>query len=243
MVTPTPPGGPIPKTGPQGFHDVTDGIAGDDGGAVPKTGPQGFDASSPVFLVDHAACILCDRCSRACDDVKKNNVIGRTGKGATAAIGFDLDVPMGESSCVQCGECMISCPTSAITFNPDAKVELPTNGIKLEPISVAELIKDPLFADVPPKLLQWQEGVVRRRRIKAGEVLCRQGDPGNIAYVIKSGRVEVTAYFPEAETAKGGLHKLRIKGRTHDVMMRTTARRGGHHRRGDGVHQRDTPQR
>ena len=38
------------------------------------------DASSPVFLVDHSACILCDRCVRACDDVKENHVIGRTGK-------------------------------------------------------------------------------------------------------------------------------------------------------------------
>jgi len=84
-----------------------------------------LDLSSPVFLVDHSACILCDRCSRACNDVKQNNVIGRTGKGATAGIGFDLDVPMGKSTCVQCGECMVSCPTTAITFRPVAQVRVP----------------------------------------------------------------------------------------------------------------------
>ena len=77
-----------------------------------------WDASSPVFLVDHSACILCERCIRACDEVQQNHVIGRTGKGPNAGIGFDLNDPMGESSCVKCGECMVSCPTSAITFKP-----------------------------------------------------------------------------------------------------------------------------
>ena len=87
-------------------------------------GHRPLDLSSPVFLVDHSACVLCDRCQRACNDVKKNNVINRTGKGASAGIGFDLDDPMGQSSCVQCGECMVSCPTSAITFRPVAQVRV-----------------------------------------------------------------------------------------------------------------------
>ena len=81
-----------------------------------------LDLTSPVFVVDHSACILCDRCWRACNDVKRNNVINRTGKGATAGIAFDLDRPMGRSSCVQCGECMVSCPTTAITFRPVGRV-------------------------------------------------------------------------------------------------------------------------
>lgn len=82
------------------------------------------DLSSPVFVVDHSACILCDRCSRACNDVSRHYVIGRRGKGTRAGIGFDLDDPMGQSSCVQCGECMVSCPTSAITFRPVAQVKV-----------------------------------------------------------------------------------------------------------------------
>jgi len=49
------------------------------------TGPRGnaraLDLSSPRLVVDHSACILCERCMRACDEVKQNNVIGRTGKG------------------------------------------------------------------------------------------------------------------------------------------------------------------
>ena len=86
-------------------------------------GRRGLDVSSPVFIVDHSACILCDRCVRACDEVMENHVIGRTGKGITAGIGFDLNDGMGESTCVQCGECMVSCPTSAITFKPIATIK------------------------------------------------------------------------------------------------------------------------
>ncbi len=77
--------------------------------------PRGQDASSPVIAVDHQACIMCDRCVRACDDIQHNDVITRTGKGYSARIAFDLDVPMGESSCVSCGECVAVCPTGALT--------------------------------------------------------------------------------------------------------------------------------
>ena len=94
----------------------------------PPRDSRALDLSSPVFIVDHSACILCDRCSRACNEVKRNNVIGRTGKGAMAGISFDLNDPMGESSCVQCGECMVSCPTSAITFKPVARVQVAKAG-------------------------------------------------------------------------------------------------------------------
>ena len=73
------------------------------------------DFSSAVIAVDHSACILCDRCIRACTDVQGNNVIGRGGKGANAGIVFDADLPMGESTCVSCGECMAACPTDALT--------------------------------------------------------------------------------------------------------------------------------
>ncbi len=72
------------------------------------------DVSSAVIAVDHNACILCDRCVRGCNDVKDNQVIGRMGKGYHARIAFDLDAPMGASTCVSCLECMTSCPTGAL---------------------------------------------------------------------------------------------------------------------------------
>ncbi len=157
-----------------------------------RAGRRALDASSPVFSVDHGACILCDRCVRACDDVMENHVIGRTGKGNTAGIGFDLNEPMGESTCVQCGECMVSCPTTAITFKPVAKVKPRRRSGRAEIISAAELLRDPIFAGVPPKFLLWQQGLVVRRQLRAGQVLCRKGEPGNTAFIIKSGKLEVS---------------------------------------------------
>src|SRR3954468_9676072 len=85
---------------------------------LPRGHGRGEDHSNPVISVNHDACILCDRCVRACDDIQGNDVIGRSGKGYTTRIAFDLNDPMGESSCVTCGECVQACPTGALTNKP-----------------------------------------------------------------------------------------------------------------------------
>jgi Fe-S-cluster-containing hydrogenase component 2 len=172
--------------------------------APPLVGRRGFDDSSPVFQVDHSACILCDRCVRACGEVKHNDIIGRTGKGANAGIGFDLNDAMGESGCVQCGECMVSCPTTAISFKPVAKVKVSTLNSSSEILPARDLLADPIFTGIPPKFLLWQQGLVVRRRIRTGEYLCHQGDPGNTAFLIKSGRLKVNVY-PPAPKSNGSL--------------------------------------
>jgi formate dehydrogenase major subunit len=92
------------------------GLPGSDG--LPQGTGRGADLSNPVIAVDHDACILCDRCVRACDDVQGNDVIGRSGKGYATRIAFDLNDPMGASSCVTCGECVAACPTGALTNKP-----------------------------------------------------------------------------------------------------------------------------
>jgi formate dehydrogenase major subunit len=91
------------------------GVSRDD---LPNGRGRGEDFSNPVIAVNHDACILCDRCVRACDDVQGNDVIGRSGKGYASRIAFDLNDPMGESSCVTCGECVAACPTGALVNKP-----------------------------------------------------------------------------------------------------------------------------
>ena len=156
---------------------------------TPRTESRGRDDSSFVIAVDHEACILCDRCVRGCDEVRKNLVIGRTGKGYETRIGFDLDQAMGRSSCVSCGECMISCPTGALTLRKTESIEKQSSPSH---ISAEELQKNyPIFAGVPAKFLEWNAGSVVRRRVKAGEVLCTQGDPGTTAFVLTAGKFGV----------------------------------------------------
>ena len=99
-------------------------------GRFPGGNGRPVDASSAVIAVDHQACILCDRCIRACDEIQGNEVIGRSGKGYATRIAFDLDLPMGESSCVSCGECVAACPTGALVDKAIASPLRPRGELK-----------------------------------------------------------------------------------------------------------------
>ena len=72
------------------------------------------DVSHPAMAVNLDACINCTLCVRACREVQVNDVIGMAGRGPLSKIVFDFDDPMGESSCVACGECVQACPTGAL---------------------------------------------------------------------------------------------------------------------------------
>ncbi|HTI55538.1 MAG TPA: molybdopterin-dependent oxidoreductase, partial [Verrucomicrobiae bacterium] len=72
------------------------------------------DLSHAAMAVNLAACIQCTRCVRACREEQVNDVIGYASRGEHSRIVFDLDDPMGESTCVACGECVQACPTGAL---------------------------------------------------------------------------------------------------------------------------------
>jgi formate dehydrogenase major subunit len=72
------------------------------------------DRSHPAMAVQLDACIQCTLCVRACREVQVNDVIGMAGRGAHEKIVFDFDDPMGQSTCVACGECVQACPTGAL---------------------------------------------------------------------------------------------------------------------------------
>ena len=72
------------------------------------------DASHPAMWVNLDACIQCTRCVRACREEQVNDVIGYSWRGSHAQITFDQADPMGESTCVACGECVQACPTGAL---------------------------------------------------------------------------------------------------------------------------------
>ncbi len=72
------------------------------------------DVSHPAMAVNLDACIQCTRCVRACREEQVNDVIGYAGRGASSRIVFDLSDPMGDSTCVACGECVQACPTGAL---------------------------------------------------------------------------------------------------------------------------------
>ena len=83
------------------------------------------DLSHPAITVNLDACIQCTRCVRACREEQVNDVIGLAFSGDQAKIVFDMDDPMGASTCVACGECVQACPTGALMPARDAALTVP----------------------------------------------------------------------------------------------------------------------
>src|ERR1035441_7544151 len=168
-----------------------------------RTTPRGNDSSSLAIQVDHEACILCDRCIRGCDDIRNNWVLARRGKGYQAGIAFDNNLPMSESSCVSCGECMVSCPTGALTNKRVVGTELGRGGV-LDP---AELLHLPIFQNVSGTFLELNQKAIVKRHFKAGETVCREGEFGSTAFYILEGKAEVFLSSPIAHVKTEGSSK------------------------------------
>ena len=151
------------------------------------------DDSSPAIHVDFSACILCDRCIRGCAEIRHNYVIARQGKGYFTTIAFDANQPMGNSTCVSCGECMVSCPTGALT-NKRVLGEgrlYPEDTPNVYSVETEELLALPMFKGVSGTFLELNTGSVVKRVIKAGEIVVREGDNGSTAFYILEGEADV----------------------------------------------------
>ena len=72
------------------------------------------DNSSKAMRVNLQSCINCNLCVVACREVQVNDVIGMANRGSDSKVVFDFDDPMGDSTCVTCGECVQACPTGAL---------------------------------------------------------------------------------------------------------------------------------
>jgi len=72
------------------------------------------DDTKSFFVLDREACILCGRCTVACDDVQQIGAIAMLGRGHAMKVGVFGDGTMASSVCTSCGQCVATCPTGAL---------------------------------------------------------------------------------------------------------------------------------
>jgi len=85
--------------------------------AVPTHAPlhhSEIDATKSFFVLDRDACILCGRCTTACDDVQQIGAISLLGRSHATRVGVAGDSLMSSSVCTSCGQCVATCPTGAL---------------------------------------------------------------------------------------------------------------------------------
>ncbi|MCL2368500.1 MAG: NADH-dependent [FeFe] hydrogenase, group A6 [Oscillospiraceae bacterium] len=78
-----------------------------------------IEASTAHLVRDNSKCILCRRCTAVCKEDQEVAVIGANDRGFDTHIGCAIDRDLGEMGCVSCGQCIVFCPTGALTERDD----------------------------------------------------------------------------------------------------------------------------
>jgi hypothetical protein len=128
---------------------------------------------------------------------------------------------------------MVTCPTGALTNRKVLDVDLPHG----EEMTADALKALPIFERMSGTFLDLNRGAVVRRHLRAGEVICREGDFGSTAFYILSGKVEVSIATPLGHSAarrgtgsgrRGFFHMLtelvKSRGRSRPAALRAISR-------------------
>jgi predicted molibdopterin-dependent oxidoreductase YjgC len=89
-------------------------------GTAPATVAQPVKIDNDLYVRDYSKCVLCYKCVEACGVDEQNTfAIAVAGRGFSAHIATEFDVPLPESACVYCGNCIGVCPTGALMFKSE----------------------------------------------------------------------------------------------------------------------------
>ena len=73
------------------------------------------DDSSEAIMRDLSKCIMCRRCETVCNKVQTVGALTGYGRGFSAKVGTASMIPLADTSCTFCGQCVNACPVGAIT--------------------------------------------------------------------------------------------------------------------------------
>ena len=81
---------------------------------------QPVKVDNELYVRDYSKCIVCYKCVEACGtDAQNTFAIAVAGRGFEARISTELAVPLPDSACVYCGNCIGVCPTGALMFKSE----------------------------------------------------------------------------------------------------------------------------
>src|SRR5256885_6096276 len=87
---------------------------------VAESVAQPVKIDNELYVRDYSKCILCYKCVEACGvDAQNTFAIAVAGRGFDARISTEYAVPLNESACVYCGNCIGVCPTGALMFTSE----------------------------------------------------------------------------------------------------------------------------
>ena len=81
---------------------------------------QPVKVDNDLYVRDYSKCIVCYKCVEACGtDAQNTFAIAAAGRGFDIRISTEYDVPLTDSACVYCGNCIGVCPTGALMFKSE----------------------------------------------------------------------------------------------------------------------------
>ena len=69
----------------------------------------------PFIVHDPNKCVLCANCVRICHEVQGANALCLVNRGYDTLVSPTLQLPLNETTCESCGQCVSACPTGALT--------------------------------------------------------------------------------------------------------------------------------
>lgn len=113
--------GPQATASPAGERDAArSGLHAPPEGTTAGTVAQPVKIDNELYVRDYSKCILCYKCVEACGvDAQNTFAIAVAGRGFDARISTEYAVPLPESACVFCGNCIGVCPTGALMFRSE----------------------------------------------------------------------------------------------------------------------------